>query len=307
MNAVLIRRLLGAGVILLMLFVASLLLPAPTDPKPAEPGMRRVEVAVDDTRPITMPKRDASSATESAAAEPQAAPAPSPTQPLAPSTPASRKAIAESAEAAAAQFSGLNREAATSPEVETAPVQEDDDIAAAPSAETSAPEEAPEPKKPAPPPAKPAAVIKPPIGQRTPPPVSAAVTKPKSAAPVESKPAPSNPAATRPTTPAPAVTTAQTAPPKAVVAPPAAAPATATKAQRWAVQAGSYADIGNARQVEAQLKSLGFSSSISLTESGGSARYRVRSGPFATREAADAARQRMLQNHIPANVVPDGG
>lgn len=308
MNAVLLRRLLGAGVILLMLFIASLLLPAPSDPKPAEPGMRRIEVAVDDMRPITMPKADATAAPE----EPQAAPVPTPSQQPGPSTPASRKAIAESAEAAAKQFSGVGRETTASPEVESEAVQEDDDIAAAPSAETS---EEPPPKTPTPAPSKATAEIKPPISQRTPPTATAGATKPRPATSTESKPAPTQaPAATRPTTPAPAVTTAQTAPPKPVIAAPAAAPATtppatsgSAKGPRWAVQAGSYADIGNARQVEAQLKSLGISSSISLTEAGGSARYRVRSGPYPTREAADAARARMQQNRISANVVPDGG
>lgn len=311
MNAVLLRRLLGAGVMLLMLFIASLLLPAPSDPKPAEPGMRRIEIAVDDTRPIATPKPASPTASDNT--EAQAEPVPASSQPPGPSTPAQRKAIAESAEAAAARFSGLSRETATSPDVDSLPVQEDDDIAAAPNAETATSEEPvpskPEPSRPAPAPPKPAAQIRQPISQHTPPPASAG-GKPKPPTPTESKPA-AKPAPSKPvvsTHPAPSVPT--TALPKsAVTPPPVAAPSTnaAAKAPRWAVQAGSYADIGNARQVEAQLKSLGFSSSISLAESGGSARYRVRSGPFATREAADAARARMQQNHIPANVVPDGG
>ncbi|MDB5971821.1 MAG: Sporulation related protein [Hydrocarboniphaga sp.] len=263
MNRVLMRRLLGASVMLMMLFIASLLLPAPSDPKPAEPGMRRVEIAVDDRHPIETPKPVPSAVGLAADEGASASGRPQPPQ-------ASQKELADSAEAAAARFSGMTPETVTRPEVAGVPAEEDDDIAAAPVAETAAPEE-PEPN--------PAPAV-PPIGQRTPP--AMVIAKPKPAPPVEQ------------------------APPKpAAAATPAPSPA--GKGQRWAIQAGSYADIANARQIEAQLKSLGFAASISLTESSGSARYRVRSGPYATRDAADAARQRLQQNRIPANVVSDGG
>lgn len=302
MNPVLLRRLLGAGVMLLMLFVASLLLPAPTAPKPAEPGMRRIEIAVDDTHPIVLPGPAASAAALSADAQQQAPPpTAAPLQPLGPGTPAaSRRALAESAEAAAARFSGLSRETAPSPEAAGTAAEDDDDIAAAPSADTAADE--PE-SKPAP-----TAESQPQTAPHRAPPAAT----PKPTPPVEPKAgAPGTSPAPRPIPAAPAVTTAQKPPAKpastATPAPPAATASAASSPPRWAVQAGSYADIGNARQVEAQLRALGFSSSISLTESGGSARYRVRSGPYPTREAADAARVRMQQNRISANVVADGG
>jgi DedD protein len=306
MNVVLMRRLLGAGVMLVLLFIASLLLPAPTDPKPAEPGMRRIEVAVDDTHPIETPKAKARSS-EQSDAHTNAEPPPTAENKPAPVSP-------ESAQATAAHYAQqASREVATSPEVATT-ADEDDDVVAAPTAD-AAPSEEPPPPAP-----KPKAEIKPPIAQRTPPPV-AITPKPKPAVAtppsVQQKPhvattapAPA-PTASRPTTPAPAVSTVEKPQPKPASPPPVAPAttpaATASKAPRWAVQAGSYADITNARQIETQLKALGFNASISLTEAGGSARYRVRSGPFATRDAADAARQKMQQGHISANVVPDGG
>jgi DedD protein len=283
MNPILLRRLLGAGVLLLLLFVLSLLLPAPSDPKPAEPGMRRIEVAVDDPKPIELPKPSAPAAGVSSESQPRQSPRPSQSDETAPDP---RFARSESATVGGVR---LSADAAVSPDVASSSPQEDDDAAAAPSADTAPvePEQKPEPK---------------PRPEPKPQPPSAVATKPKLQTPLPKaagKPVEQKPAA--PTPQAPAVAAAEK--PQAAAA---SKPAPAAAPQRWAVQAGSYADIGNARQVEAQLKSMGLSSSISLTEAGGSARYRVRSGPYATREAAEAARLRMQQNRITASVVADG-
>lgn len=289
MNPMLMQRLLGAGVLLLLLFVASLLLPAPSDPRPAEPGMQRVEIAVGDPRPIELPKPPA--------AEPEAAPLDD-DEPGAQIASASRPAKPERRLPAAAPEASL----------ELAATEESDDLAPAPVTDDEPPAEMPAER---PPPSKPAAVSKPPpVATTTPARPAAVVPKPApKSAPAETKPRPPAPSiANRP--PAPVIDEApkpQRKPEqKPTTAPPTVAASPVPAKQRWAVQAGSYAEIANARQIEAQLKALGFASSISVTESGGSARYRVRSGPFATREAADAARLRMQQNRISASVVADG-
>jgi len=282
MNPVLIRRLLGAGVLLMLLFVLSLLLPAPSDPKPAEPGMRRIEVAVDDAAPIELPTKSAAAADN-----------PSNPPPRRPDVATAHAADERLSRSESATVGGVRLPADPPPDADGAGATEDDDDAAAsPDADVALAEQE---NRPAPRPAAepaPKPKLQAPLPTIPRPPAPAAPAPKPAAKPVEKKPAASAPAPKLGSTVAPAA--------------PGAGPAAGTAAPRWAVQAGSYADVGNARQVEAQLKSLGLAGSISLTETGGSVRYRVRSGPYASREAAEAARQRMQQNRITANVVADG-
>ncbi len=155
------------------------------------------------------------------------------------------------------------------------------------------------------PPAAPPAETKPvqspaPVASAVPPKAPAAAPAPlvKSAAVVSN--VDKTPTKPPPPTPKPAVQPSPSAPSAATANP---KPTTKT----WQIQAGSYADIGNARQVETQLKALGYAATLSVTETAGSARYRIRCGPFATREQAEAARKRLEQNHIPASLVAAGG
>lgn len=100
----------------------------------------------------------------------------------------------------------------------------------------------------------------------------------------------------KPAEPAPAVV-----PVKPAVAPAAAAttrpaPAAATPppgSGSWFVQVGGFADVANAHQVQAQLKAQGFSGILSPAETARGTLYRVRAGPFANREQAQAAQQRL--------------
>lgn len=133
-----------------------------------------------------------------------------------------------------------------------------------------------------------------------------AVTKPEAAAKPEIKPAVKPEAAPAKPVPAkPAPAKPQPAPAKPEVAkPPATAPASAAKpGERWFVQAGAYADIAKARQVEAQIRAMGQSVMLSPTETANNTTlYRVRSGPYTSREAADAARAKIAQAKITASL-----
>ncbi len=77
----------------------------------------------------------------------------------------------------------------------------------------------------------------------------------------------------------------------AVPAAPAPAPATPapTAAGRWYVQVGGFADIRNAHQAQDRVRAAGQASIIAPMESAQGTLYRVRAGPFPSREAALAA------------------
>jgi DedD protein len=131
-----------------------------------------------------------------------------------------------------------------------------------------------------------------------PPPAAKPIDKPAEKAavkPVEksaAKPAEPAVAAAKPT-PKPADKAVDKAPDKPAAKPsdkPADKPAAAAAAAgSWSVQVGGFADIGNARQVQDKLKTLGQPSFLSPIDTAKGTLYRVRAGPYATREAAQAA------------------
>ncbi|WP_169729218.1 SPOR domain-containing protein [Solimonas soli] len=91
---------------------------------------------------------------------------------------------------------------------------------------------------------------------------------------------------------------------------PADKPATAARASdkpetgAWSVQVGGFSDIARARAVQDKLKALGQSSFISPLDTARGTLYRVRAGPYATREAAQAAQGRLKGGGYPeARVV----
>lgn len=296
MNETLIRRLVGAGVLAAGALIVGLLLPQPNQPPELEEGLKVVEVQVDESGQMV----------ENASGE----------RPMADGRDRGRDEKGRPA------LSAANEERAGSPDsVELAASGEADIRPAGQDSEPTIAERVPEvedmPEEPAPKPApKP---IEKPIEKKTAekpaqkpqpkpaePPRKIESPKPTAPAPVKeaSKPVPATPkpevvsAAKPPVTPPPKPETPATAPNRA--------PPPATAAARWAVQAGSYADIANARQIQAQLKSLGYPSNISIIDTSGGARYRVRCGPFPTRDAADAARARIAGSKLPAQVVNDG-
>lgn len=111
------------------------------------------------------------------------------------------------------------------------------------------------------------------------------------------KPRPQQPAPPR-SAPAGPVTQRQAA---TATAPPAQAPA----AGPLYVLAGSYSAIGNARQVEAQLRSLRLPVLIVPVEVNGATLYRVRSGPFDSRAAADQVVTKLAGAGVASRVVQD--
>lgn len=70
--------------------------------------------------------------------------------------------------------------------------------------------------------------------------------------------------------------------------------AAAGNGEQWVVQLGAYKDQANVRNLTAKLKQQGYNFyTEALSSPDGSARTRVRAGPFRTKEAAEAARERI--------------
>lgn len=97
------------------------------------------------------------------------------------------------------------------------------------------------------------------------------------------------------------------APVPAPAAPPAPEPAlpAATAAGGYAVNLGSYGNLGNARELVQRLAAAGLPAYSEDVDLGGRTGLRVRVGPFASRADAETARQRALgvRNDLPASVV----
>jgi DedD protein len=101
--------------------------------------------------------------------------------------------------------------------------------------------------------------------------------------------------------PAPAVRAPTLAP--ATVAPAAAAPAPAAPAGRFVVQVGAYSDPATLREARAKVEKLGLKTYTQVIDSDSGKRTRVRLGPFATREEADAAAAKVKRTGLPANII----
>ena len=92
--------------------------------------------------------------------------------------------------------------------------------------------------------------------------------------------------------------------PKAIDEPPSAAtPGGATAAGKWFVQAAALSSEGAARQLSERLSKAGMAPFVERAETGGAVMYRVRLGPFASRDAAVKARRHLRALGIGSNVV----
>lgn len=103
---------------------------------------------------------------------------------------------------------------------------------------------------------------------------------------VKSTPKPTAMPTAKPTatpTPRPTVTPAPTLAPTPTPAPVAAG------REVWWVQVGSYADIGNAREVESRLAALGQAVVVAPIEAAAGTLYRVRAGPYDSAARAESA------------------
>lgn len=138
-------------------------------------------------------------------------------------------------------------------------------------------------------------------------------------APLGGKPArqaASAPAASAPDTPAPAPAVAQPAPvpardPAAILSgapvPTAPLPAQAKQAAAQAfdyfVQAGAFTRNEDAEQQRAKLAMMGSTAKISEREQAGRTVYRVRIGPYPSREEADTQLSRLQEQNVEAQIV----
>ncbi len=73
----------------------------------------------------------------------------------------------------------------------------------------------------------------------------------------------------------------------------------------WAVQAGSFSRLANARRLAVTLQSMGYDSFISETVIDGRNLHRVRIGPLANRETADRIAKELQQQGQQAKSVPN--
>ncbi|MCH9027541.1 MAG: SPOR domain-containing protein [Proteobacteria bacterium] len=84
----------------------------------------------------------------------------------------------------------------------------------------------------------------------------------------------------------------------------AAGQKTPARLDGWAVQAGSFSSLENARRLAATLQSMGYDSFISETVIDGRNLHRVRIGPLADRKAADRIAKELQQQGQQAKSVP---
>lgn len=147
-------------------------------------------------------------------------------------------------------------------------------------------------------------------------PAPSAIAEAQPLAPPPAVPAPAKPpadAAEKPPAkpPAQAPTAADPAarPVAAAAKPATAAPATPAAAAvpdgagRYVVQAGAYADPASLRTARQKVEKLGLKTYTQVIESGGAKRTRVRVGPYATRQEAEAAAARIKATGLAVSVL----
>ncbi|HYN61650.1 MAG TPA: SPOR domain-containing protein [Rubrivivax sp.] len=91
--------------------------------------------------------------------------------------------------------------------------------------------------------------------------------------------------------------------PVASAAEPAAAAASDTKAARFVVQAGAYTDAVALREARQKVERLGMKTYTQVVETQNGARTRVRVGPFATRDEAEAAATRIKGSGLAVSIL----
>lgn len=92
--------------------------------------------------------------------------------------------------------------------------------------------------------------------------------------------------------------------PTAPAKPDSAHAAARSNGEQWEVQLGAYKDLANVKALQARLKEYGYPSFTEKVETPQGERIRVRGGPFASREAAEKAQERLKKLSVGA---PAGG
>lgn len=116
-------------------------------------------------------------------------------------------------------------------------------------------------------------------------PMDLAIPEPPAAGESEAQPSPGQAAVSEPAAPAAG------AEPSA----PAPASATATAAEKWVVQVGSFGQQLNASGLRQRLEKAGYHSYLQEIKVGGSPAWRVLVGPYGNREQAERQRERLAR------------
>lgn len=87
--------------------------------------------------------------------------------------------------------------------------------------------------------------------------------------------------------------------------PAAQPPAASSSGPQWMVQLGSFGEQENAQRLAERVSGIGFDAKISTHKSDGQLLYRVRVGPKATRNAAEATATALSAHGFVAQVVTD--
>jgi DedD protein len=72
---------------------------------------------------------------------------------------------------------------------------------------------------------------------------------------------------------------------------------------RFVVQIGAYSDAARLREARQRVERLGLKTYTQVIETDGGKRTRVRIGPYASREEADAAAAKVKGAGLPANIL----
>jgi DedD protein len=83
----------------------------------------------------------------------------------------------------------------------------------------------------------------------------------------------------------------------------AASGAAADKAARFVVQVGAYTDPAKIREARAKVEKLGLKTYTQVIDTDAGKRTRVRTGPFESREDADAAVRKLKAAGLPGNIL----
>jgi DedD protein len=129
-------------------------------------------------------------------------------------------------------------------------------------------------------------------------PAAAASVRPTTTAAVVPRPAASIPALGAATRSSPA--TADGARAAALLSGAASAPAAAG---RFVVQVGAYTDARTLKEARSKVEKLGLQTYTQVVENDAGKRTRVRLGPYATRDEAEAAAAKLKRAGLPANIL----
>jgi DedD protein len=153
--------------------------------------------------------------------------------------------------------------------------------------------------------ARPVPVVPADLGGEVIEPAPAAAAPPLPAAVIASSPRASPAAPARQASVATPVRTPTLAEAPAVAAAPAAAPPRPASgaSARFVVQAGAYSDAGTLREARAKVEKAGLKTYTQVIETDAGKRTRVRVGPFASRQEAEAAAAKIKRAGLPANVI----